>query len=148
MVRACMEYVWRVKTRGTKRHMVTLAGNSQGQLRLWVDIMTPADAAKTPMIDIRRPPPQEYEVRMIVWKARKLTNGDRVTNMNDCYVKAAIEGMADQSTDVHLRAKKGFGSWNWRMKWNVTLPHKYFYLKVQAWDQDYMKVCLLMGTPL
>jgi hypothetical protein len=48
-----------------------------------------------------------------------------------------VEGCDPQDTDVHWRAKKGKGSFNWRMKFNVDLGHstkamKFPYLHVQV----------------
>ncbi|MCO5112309.1 MAG: hypothetical protein M9929_15960 [Burkholderiaceae bacterium] len=119
---------------------------SQGQLRLWVDIMTAEQATRYSMVNIHPPPPRPYEVRAIIWKARKMKSGDMVTDMNDLYVKAWLEGEKAQHTDTHFRARKGLGSWNWRMKWEVNLPRKFFYFHIQAWDRDLTKVRCVLPT--
>lgn len=41
---------------------------SQGKVELWVEMLTPAEAKELPMIDIKPPPPEEFELRVIVWK--------------------------------------------------------------------------------
>lgn len=102
---------------------------------------------------------------------------ESLTNMNDTYVKAYIEGVNAQTTgqsqhmlvyqawtcvspwiahelnhsnrfitcpDIHWRAKKGKASWNWRMKFDVTLGHntrtmKFPYLNISMWDKDILK---------
>jgi hypothetical protein len=69
---------------------------------------------------------------------------DTLENMNDLFVKAWIEGCDPQETDTHWRCKKGKGSFNWRMKFDVTLGHntramKFPYLYVQMWDKDILK---------
>lgn len=38
--------------------------NPQGQLQLWMDILSPEEAAQTPMIDISAPQPIDYELRV------------------------------------------------------------------------------------
>ena len=50
------------------------------------------------------------------------------------YFKLWVEGEPPQSTDVHYRAKRGAGSFNWRMKWPVTIKPRrsFFYLTVQV----------------
>lgn len=43
-----------------------------------------------------------------------------------------------QSTDTHLRARKGKASWNWRMKFPIALPCKSFpRFRMQLWDLDF-----------
>ena len=39
-----------------------LTGRLQGQLQMWVDMLTPAEAAKYPKTDISLPRPEELEV--------------------------------------------------------------------------------------
>lgn len=41
---------------------------SQGKVELWVEMMTPEEARQVPMFDIKPPPPEEFELRVIVWK--------------------------------------------------------------------------------
>ena len=69
---------------------------------------------------------------------------DTLEQMNDLYVTAWLEGTDKQNTDVHWRAKKGKGSWNHRMIFEVELGHstqtmKFPYLHIQMWDQDVLK---------
>jgi len=122
---------------------------SQGALRLWVDILTPDQAVKYPPIDIKPPPPRGYQLRAIVWKAEGMETGDTMSGMNDlkfCGWMLDEKGKEmKQWTDVHWRAKKGKGSFNWRMVWDVKLPRKFFYFTIQAWDQDIMKVRTELG---
>eukprot|EP01029_Cantina_marsupialis_P007665 TRINITY_DN1863_c0_g1_i5.p1 TRINITY_DN1863_c0_g1~~TRINITY_DN1863_c0_g1_i5.p1 ORF type:complete len:706 (+),score=277.15 TRINITY_DN1863_c0_g1_i5:401-2518(+) len=113
----------------------------QGTLEMWVDILTEQEAVKYPLIDITPPPPEIFELRCIVWKTKEVISMDTVTNQNDMYAKCWVEGLAPQETDVHLRCKKGKGSWNWRMKWDVALPDmlKFPYFHLQLWDKDLLK---------
>jgi hypothetical protein len=60
--------------------------------------------------------------------------------MNDLYATCIIDGPgnARQRTDTHLRAKKGKGSFNWRMKFPVKVTLKSApVLKIQLWDMDF-----------
>jgi len=41
---------------------------SQGKVELWVEMMTPEEARQVPMFDIKPPPPEQFELRVIVWK--------------------------------------------------------------------------------
>jgi hypothetical protein len=112
---------------------------SQGTIRTWVDIIKANDAVKFQPIDITLPPPEEFEVRVIVWKTRGVRSADAATDQNDLYIKAWLEGCKPQSTDIHWRCKKGKGSFNWRMKFKTEWPNKFPYLTFQMWDQDIFK---------
>ncbi|ETV80250.1 hypothetical protein H257_06591 [Aphanomyces astaci] len=112
-----------------------------GQLKMWVDILSPKDAATYEPVDIALPPPQEYELRVVVWKTKEVPSFDELTDMNDLFVRCQLEGGDYQDTDIHWRAKKGKASFNWRMKFPVTLGHKqhnskFPYFKMQMWDKD------------
>ena len=111
---------------------------SCGQLRLWVDILRPADAARYPALDITPPPPRKFQFRVIVWRARDVFASER-TGMNDLYARVWLEGQRPAETDTHWRAKGGKGSFNWRFKWDVELPYKFAVLNVQLWDRNVLK---------
>lgn len=119
-------------------HSPTFFG-SCGQLRLWIDILTPGDAARFAKIDITPPPPRPFQLRVIVWRARDVASGDRMTSMNDLYTRCWIEGQRPQETDTHWRAKGGKGSFNWRFKFDIELPYDHPVLTFQLWDRDILK---------
>eukprot|EP01065_Artemidia_motanka_P005345 TRINITY_DN12593_c0_g1_i3.p1 TRINITY_DN12593_c0_g1~~TRINITY_DN12593_c0_g1_i3.p1 ORF type:complete len:2851 (+),score=868.86 TRINITY_DN12593_c0_g1_i3:102-8654(+) len=71
-------------------------------------------------VKIGLPPPEDYELRVIVWKCTNvpLTEKD-ITGQasSDIYVKARLKGSSgEQSTDTHNRSTDGNGEFNWRMK--------------------------------
>lgn len=115
----------------------------QGSLRLWVDILTPHEIKKVQPLDISLPPIQQFEVRVIVYKAKNVTPGD-FTDLSDLLVKCWLQNKDDkaQSTDTHWRAKNGKASFNWRMKFDLELPidpdseADKGYLHFQMWDKD------------
>ncbi|ETM03354.1 hypothetical protein L917_00416 [Phytophthora nicotianae] len=115
----------------------------QGSVRLWVDILTGAEMNVVRPLDISLPPPQVFEVRVIVYKAKNVTAGD-FTDLSDLFVKCWLQNRDDksQSTDTHWRAKHGRASFNWRMKFDVELPldpekeADRGYLHFQMWDRD------------
>ena len=117
---------------------------AHGRLETWVDILLPSEATAFPPDDVSLPPIATFEVRVIIWKAKDVVSMDSLTNMNDTYVKAVIEGTEPKLTDIHWRAKKGKASWNWRMKFDVELgtrtrTMKFPYLKFSMWDKDILK---------
>lgn len=112
---------------------------SFGKLRLWVDLLTKDDARNVPMTDISLPPKQEYEFRLICWKAKNVVIKDELTDQNDLRVtvKMTVDEKLKQETDTHWRAKFGKGSWNWRCIFNLKLPFKKrTLLHLSMWDQD------------
>jgi hypothetical protein len=138
---------WKVKPIETRELYQPPEGRgaiAQGRLETWVDIMLPAEATAYPADDVALPPEAVFEVRLIVWKAKDVVSMDSLSNMNDTYVKAFIEGTDSQSTDIHWRAKKGKASWNYRLKFDVNLGHntrtmKFPYLNLSMWDKDILK---------
>jgi hypothetical protein len=118
---------------------VPTSSRPMGQLECWVDIVSPSEASVYPGIDISLPPDEYFEVRVIIWKTRRV-KGD-FSGMRDLYIKCWFEDTKPQSTDIHWRAKKGKASFNWRLKFKVKLGHrtkamKYPYFHMQLWDQD------------
>ena len=66
------------------------------------------------------------------------------------YSRCRIGKQQWQSTDIHLRASKGTGSFNWRHKFKVTLPLRgearaHSYLSFQVWDKDLISDDLLVS---
>ncbi|RLO09267.1 hypothetical protein DYB28_001205, partial [Aphanomyces astaci] len=118
----------------------------QGSLQLWVDILTPAQAALYEPVNIEPPPPQKFEIRVVIWRSEGVTDRDMNT-MNDLFVKAWMEGTKPQTTDTHWRCSTGKGSWNYRLKFTVQMPMKpeYGRLTIQLWDKDLAKWNDLIG---
>ena len=114
------------------------SSNQQGVLQCWVDILNKDDTDRFPPVDIKPPPPEKFEMRLIVWKTRDVVAMDTVTNQNDLFVRCWMEedDKNKQQTDCHYRCKHGKGSFNWRMKFNMELPQKFPYLHIQMWDRD------------
>ena len=119
---------------------------SQGKLKLWMELLEPNDSKKYPMINIKPPPPDPYELRVIVWECKDCPIMDTTTNMNDLYITGGLisnnEDEEDlQQTDLHFRSQNGKGSFNWRMKFPIKLPKRKFNdyptFQIQIWDKDF-----------
>ncbi|KAJ0394355.1 hypothetical protein P43SY_006836 [Pythium insidiosum] len=131
----------RLKPLETRTLTIPTSKAPMGSIKLWIDIITPAQSHDYPPIDISLPPPVEFELRVVVWKARNVPSFDEAEDMNDLFFRCWLEGSDYQETDIHWRAKKGKGSFNWRMKFPVVLGHKqpntkFPYFHVQGWDKD------------
>ena len=136
----------RWKTKPIERRSIHVASSTSGQgvVECWLDIMSPEEAQSFPPDEVALPPTQDFEVRLVVWKARDVPPMDAMEGMSDLFVKAWPEGCAPQETDTHWRAKKGKASWNYRLLFDVELGHntramKFPYLYVQLWDRDILK---------
>ena len=43
---------------------------AMGKIELWVEMMTPGEARTCPMFDIKPPPPEQFELRVVVWQTK------------------------------------------------------------------------------
>eukprot|EP01114_Cavostelium_apophysatum_P012665 TRINITY_DN2890_c0_g1_i2.p1 TRINITY_DN2890_c0_g1~~TRINITY_DN2890_c0_g1_i2.p1 ORF type:complete len:2032 (+),score=608.70 TRINITY_DN2890_c0_g1_i2:72-6098(+) len=110
------------------------SNSPQGQLKMWVDIMTQEEARRNPPIPIALPVPLEMELRLIVWETKEVVFADK--KCSDIFVTAYPEGQKPQVTDTHWRSEDGKGSFNWRMIFPVTIPSALPKFKLQIWDKD------------
>lgn len=83
---------------------------------------------------------------MLLWRVGLLIIyfRDAVRRQNDLFLVAdltslelALQTMREE-TDTHWFATDGIGSFNWRIKFNVTLPMKKARLTLQAWDSNFI----------
>ena len=60
--------------RPVEQRMLTVAGSkhSQGTLKLWCDVLTMEEAKKNPPVNIRPPPPEPFELRLVIWDASEM----------------------------------------------------------------------------
>lgn len=110
----------------------------KGQLRLWVEIIpiTYIEEIKNIWNIVPRPP-CPYELRVVVWDIEDVPSQD-IEDCSDLYVTGMV-GEKQQKTDVHYRAQKCVGSFNWRMVWDdIELPLKDPSITFQIWDKDFL----------
>jgi len=120
-----------------------------GTLEMWCEILKPEKALETPMLDIKPPAPQKWELRIIVWKLEEVSGklkGMDSGGMMDAKITVRLLG-DERSTDTHWRAKNGKASWNWRFKFPVTLTEnmKFQRVNLQFWDVDIIGVSSIVG---
>jgi len=110
--------------------------NPQGQIKLWIDILTEKEAAKRPMEPMSPPAPIEYEMRVVIWDTKEVAFKDE--KMSDIFCSCYPEGQDPQVTDTHWRSEDHTGIFNWRMKFPISLPAAFKVPKVkfQIWDKD------------
>jgi hypothetical protein len=105
----------------------------QGYVRLWIDMFPVPDKPDAWFIQPR--PPAEFEARVIIWRCTDVESMD-FGGVSDLFVRAWMNNSKPKETDTHFRAANGQGSWNWRLKFNVTLPYPTNVLNLQIWDRD------------
>jgi len=120
-----------------------------GTLEMWCEILKPEKAEDSPMLPIKPPEAQEWELRVIVWKLQDVSDnlkGMDAGGMGDFQVKVRLGG-DERLTDTHWRAKNGKASWNWRFKFPVSLTEgmKYQRLTLQLWDRDILTADYMIG---
>ena len=127
-----------------------LSKHPQGQLEMWVDVLTPEQAAASPMFDIAPPPEQQWELRLIVWKAADMPDDADLSELCDAYVTAKLNDGKPMSTDTHFRAQKGKASWNYRLKFPLTMDSflRDQRVQLQLWDKDVGLNDMLGGATL
>lgn len=110
----------------------------QGMLEMFLEVLDAGDAKKFPMEALMRPRPEDYEIRLIVWKCEGIPRGENPTV--DVYFQAQfsphgwIEESEKKETDAHLGSTDGHGVFNYRLKFGVTLPCSFPRLRLVAVD--------------
>ena len=90
---------------------------------MWVDIMTMKEARRVQKEKLFAPPEQKVEVRVVCWKSEGVRS--KAGGITDLFVQFLMEGQTKrQDTDTHWRCINGKGSWNYRLKFPVSLPIK------------------------
>ena len=117
---------------------------SRGKVECWLDILPKAEARASPAIDIAMAPPEEFELRLILYKTRNVPVMDTSSGTNDAYVSATLTTIDERGrvrdheleTDTHWRAPKGQGEFNWRFRYQLSLPlAEPTRLTLKVWDK-------------
>jgi len=107
----------------------------QGNLEMWIDIMTTDQARNTPVENIQPPQPKTWQLRAIVWNVDDVP----IVETRDFFVSGRLGDHKIQNTDVHYRSKDGKGQFNWRMIWDIIIPSKHdSRLTIQVWDKNFV----------
>ena len=108
----------------------------QGGVRLWVEICPATERTTMILRDISQRPPAEYEARLIIWGTEGVANYDD-EGTSDIYIRAWINDCKPKETDTHYRCMNGKGSFNYRMKFPLTLSEGTGNNAIiQIWDRD------------
>ncbi|CBN80088.1 conserved unknown protein [Ectocarpus siliculosus] len=120
---------------------VPTSANPQGQVMMWLDILTLPQARRYPPVTMEPPSPLKVEVRVVVWRSEDVVACNDFSGLRDLYCRMWMEtdSKKKRDTDTHWRCKNGKGSWNYRLKFDVDLPLKspeHGRMVLQMWDRD------------
>ena len=128
-----------------ERRTLTLrrGGSGQGRLELFVEILDSANSGQQPL-NITPPPPEQVELRLVIWQAKSMENKKVIMAQNDLFFRALVQGtdrlgnpvLLDKSTDIHWFSTGGTGSFNYRLLFRFELPLANPKLKISAWNKD------------
>jgi hypothetical protein len=121
----------------------------QGYLWLWVELLTPEQAAQTPMEKFLRMDPMVFELRAVVWNTKDVIPLDYSVftdqaPTSDILVGGEYNDKRRQFTDVHLNSSSGEGWFNYRMKWEMTVPvpegeKQQYRMYFGVWNNNYLR---------
>lgn len=98
---------------------------------MWAEIL-PARCApedEEPIWDISKKPPQEFEVRLVVWDTKDIKMMD-AEGTSDVFIKCFFDNKNPLETDCHYRCQNGKASFNWRLLFKLSLPRKDYRLSL------------------
>lgn len=110
----------------------------QGLLELFVEVLDEKDAKTIPIQHIAKRLPEEYEMRLVIWRVEGIPRGEKETV--DIFIKSQFDptGWLGESlqleTDTHLGSEDGHGIFNWRMKFGFTIPCTFPRLRLIAYN--------------
>ena len=107
----------------------------QGTIRCWIEVIPKKELVLSPIWKIDPRPPAEFEARLIIWGTDDVADAD-YEGTSDLYVRAWVNENEPKETDTHYRCQTGKGSFNWRMKFPVTIPSETYFVNIQIWDVD------------
>jgi Ca2+-dependent lipid-binding protein len=114
---------------------------------MWVEIL-PARVApedEEPIWDIQKKPPQEFEVRLVVWDTVDIKMMDW-EGTSDVFIRSFFDNNNALETDCHYRCQDGKASFNYRLLFRESLPRKDYRLTIQAFDRDFFKSNDIIGS--
>jgi len=118
-----------------------LSSFPQGKLKMWIELLSPEEAAVQEPYPIAPPRKEPFELRIIVWETRNVVPKDKILgkDSSDQFVvtKLLSHPQSQQQTDVHDSVMDGCGKFNWRLVYgDILLPYYVPRLKVQVFDRD------------
>jgi len=99
---------------------------AQGIVEMFVEVLPQARAKYIKPAKIEPPPPENYELRLVIWETRNVFLERK--KQVDCFINVSYDpegwlgSPTKKSTDTHLGCEDGNAKFNWRMKFNIRIP--------------------------
>eukprot|EP00397_Hematodinium_sp_SG-2012_P002251 GEMP01002257.1.p1 GENE.GEMP01002257.1~~GEMP01002257.1.p1 ORF type:complete len:1429 (+),score=308.39 GEMP01002257.1:138-4424(+) len=126
-------------------------GQSRGTLEMWVEMLDSVRASDLMASDLRAPPAEEIEVRIVIWTTRnvRMVDGDHtdvmISSSLDCQEYLGSYP-AYQETDVHFNCTDGNAVFNWRILYpRIKMPTKSAVLQLSLWDANGLASNVFIG---
>lgn len=112
---------------------------------MWIEMVDSFKASEQPPSPLRAPPPNELEIRLVIWKTKniKIVDGGK-TDVTfkvqlDCSqydeVRSGLPRMQD--TDVHYGSKDGASVFNWRIVYpRIVMPVQSATMQIAVYDYN------------
>eukprot|EP01054_Gregarina_sp_Poly1_P003878 Gregarina_sp_Poly_1__3877@NODE_215_length_11293_cov_58_142259_g191_i0_p5_GENE_NODE_215_length_11293_cov_58_142259_g191_i0NODE_215_length_11293_cov_58_142259_g191_i0_p5_ORF_typecomplete_len299_score51_74Ferlin_C/PF16165_5/41Ferlin_C/PF16165_5/4_3e09C2/PF00168_30/0_00018_NODE_215_length_11293_cov_58_142259_g191_i015232419 len=107
---------------------------SRGTLRMWIDLLTRAEAQSKPLATLSNAEAEPFQLRIVIWRLRGLPMGDLSTisfSVSGAFRKED-DTLDIQWTDTHYNSKDGTGVFNWRFVWDFYIPARFQNLKLSV----------------
>ena len=109
---------------------------------IWVETYTVEEARKIDTQKMDAITREKYEIRVVVWETREvpLVDGDNV----DIFVRVIFDPTGwsadevEKKTDIHHTSTTGWGSFNWRFKFEIEVPCDFPRIKFAIHDQGFI----------
>ena len=117
-------------------------GMSRGSLEMWLEMLDTVKSSDTKASDLRAPPTQEIEIRLVIWDTTgvRIVDGEKTDVTIVCNFDSAEycgEYPATQETDVHFGSKTGNAVFNWRVIYpHIKMPTKAATLQISVFDYN------------
>ena len=100
---------------------------AQGIIEMFAEVLSPQRAKIVKPAKIERPPPEEYEIRLVIWETRNIVYEGKKKQIDAMICvgydpEGYLSDDVHKETDVHLGCDDGHAVFNWRMKFNLTVP--------------------------
>jgi len=99
---------------------------AQGIVEMFVEVLPQARAKHIKPAKIEPPPPENYELRLVIWETRNVFLERK--KQVDVFINVSYDpegwlgSPTKKSTDTHLGCEDGNAKFNWRMKFNIKIP--------------------------
>lgn len=141
-----------IENRGLWRAGATDTG---GTVELWVEMLSSEKASESQPSLLRAPPPNELEIRLVIWTTKQI----KLVDNGKCDVTFQVQldcGQYDevrggypkiQDTDVHYGSQDGASVFNWRVVYpRIVMPVQSATMQISVFDYNLIGGNIYIGN--